>query len=67
MTLKKKRENLEPDLVLRVAILEAKKIPSRVKFDHSDPYFAVTFEQDTHKTQVSLALSGNASSHKNVD
>ena len=50
--LKKPRENMEPDLLLRVAVLEAKKIPSRDRQDFADPYFVVSFEREIKKTQV---------------
>eukprot|EP00961_Rhodomonas_salina_P282048 3811242-Rhodomonas_salina.3 len=50
--LKTQRSQSAADIMIRVAVLEAKKLPSRARSGLSDPYFVVQFEKTKKKTQV---------------
>jgi len=41
-----------PDLILRVQVLEAKRLLPKPKSDFGDPYFVVEFEKVSKRTQV---------------
>ena len=50
--LKKRRENLHADLILRIVILEARNLYTVKKNDTVDLYFIVDFEDHSKKTQI---------------
>jgi hypothetical protein len=52
VTLKKRRENQNADLLLRIVVLEARNLYTVKKNDTVDMYFSVEFENHSKKTQI---------------
>ena len=55
--LKKRRVLTEPDTAVRITVMEAKRLPPRIRTDTCDPYVTVEFEKVTKKTQTRFQQS----------